>query len=87
MSEGRKRGGQPGNKNAAGPHGFGNRNAAGHGAPLNNRNAWKHGVYSLGWISKAAVVMCRMEDYRNGTKRDCRTLEKKERDAELLRRL
>lgn len=31
--------------------------------------------------------MCRIEDYRNGTKRDRRTPEKMERDAALLRRL
>lgn len=87
MSNGRKRGGQPGNKNAVGSHGFGNRNAAGHGAPRFNRNAQKHGVYSMGWVSKAAAVMCRLEDYRNGIKRDRRTPEKKERDADLLRRI
>lgn len=33
----KKRGGQPGNKNA-----IGNR---GGGAPLGNKNAWRHGVY------------------------------------------
>lgn len=45
--ESRKRGGQPGNRNAAG-HGapFGNKNASGHGAPIGNKNAEKHGLYS-----------------------------------------
>ncbi len=44
----RKRGGQPGNKNAVGNRGgapFGNRNAAGHGAPYGNKNAVTHGLY------------------------------------------
>lgn len=44
----KKRGGQPGNKNAVGNHGgapCGNRNAAGHGAPYGNKNALKHGLY------------------------------------------
>ena len=46
--EKRKRGGQPGNRNAAG-HGepAGNRNAAGHGAPFGNNNALQHGSYSI----------------------------------------
>lgn len=46
--EPRRRGGQPGNKNAVGNKGgapIGNRNAAGHGAPLGNKNAVKHGLY------------------------------------------
>lgn len=45
----RKRGGQPGNKNAVGNHGgapIGNKNAVGHGAPFGNKNALKHGLYS-----------------------------------------
>lgn len=43
----KKRGGQPGNKNALG-HGapYGNQNAVGHGAPVGNKNAEKHGLYS-----------------------------------------
>jgi len=42
----RRRGGQPGNRNAAG-HGAprGNRNAVGHGPRLGNKNALKHGLY------------------------------------------
>lgn len=45
--EKRKRGGQPGNRNAAG-HGapLGNKNAVGHGAPIGNRNAEKYGFHS-----------------------------------------
>lgn len=35
--EKRRRGGQPGNQNAKGNQG---------GAPLGNKNAWKHGMYS-----------------------------------------
>lgn len=49
METKRKRGGQPGNKNAAGNHGgapIGNQNAVGHGAPFCNKNALKHGFYS-----------------------------------------
>lgn len=49
MAVKRKRGGQPGNKNAVGNHGgapIGNRNAVGHGAPYGNKNALKHGFYS-----------------------------------------
>ncbi len=44
----RKRGGQPGNRNAVG-HGApsGNQNAVGHGAPFGNANAFKHGRYSI----------------------------------------
>ncbi|MDF2537712.1 MAG: hypothetical protein K0S76_733 [Herbinix sp.] len=45
----RKRGGQPGNKNALGNKGgapIGNQNASGHGAPHGNRNAITHGLYS-----------------------------------------
>ena len=48
MEKKRRRGGQPGNKNALGNHGGappGNRNAAGHGAPLRNKNAVTHGLY------------------------------------------
>lgn len=44
----RKRGGQPGNQNAAGNRGgapYGNKNAVGYGAPLGNKNALKHGLY------------------------------------------
>lgn len=43
----RKRGGQPGNRNAVG-HGapYGNQNAVGHGAPIGNKNAEKFGFYS-----------------------------------------
>lgn len=44
----RRRGGQPGNKNAVGNRGGappGNCNAAGHGAPYGNKNALKHGLY------------------------------------------
>lgn len=46
--EKRKRGGQPGNKNAVG-HGApkGNQNAVGHGAPWGNCNALRHGRYSI----------------------------------------
>ena len=46
--EKKKRGGQPGNKNAVG-HGApkGNKNAAGHGAPYGNCNAMQHGKYSI----------------------------------------
>lgn len=46
----RKRGGQPGNKNAIG-HGAPkkNRNAVGHGAPLGNKNAYKFGIYERLW--------------------------------------
>lgn len=39
----RKRGGQPGNKNAAGN--------SGGGAPPGNKNAWKHGEYESLWMS------------------------------------
>ena len=44
----RKRGGQPGNKNAIGNRGgapVGNRNAVGYGAPYGNKNAVKTGEY------------------------------------------
>lgn len=43
----RKRGAQPGNKNAVG-HGapIGSKNAAGHGAPIGNQNSLVHGGYS-----------------------------------------
>ena len=49
MKHKRKRGGQPGNKNANGNQGgapYGNNNAAGHGAPYGNGNAITHGLYS-----------------------------------------
>lgn len=45
----RKRGGQPGNRNAVGNKGgapCGNKNAVGYGAPHGNRNAVIHGLYS-----------------------------------------
>lgn len=45
----RRRGGQPGNKNALGNKGgapFGNTNAFMHGAPHGNKNAVTHGLYS-----------------------------------------
>lgn len=45
----RKKGGQPGNKNAIGNKGgapHGNRNSIGHGAPYNNQNSVTHGLYS-----------------------------------------
>lgn len=49
MKRRRKKGGQPGNKNAIGNKGGaprGNKNASGHGAPHGNRNAVIHGLYS-----------------------------------------
>lgn len=44
----KKRGGQPGNKNAEGCHGEGNQNAVGNngGAPPRNGNAVRHGLYA-----------------------------------------
>lgn len=44
----KKRGGQPGNKNATGSHGEGNQNAVGNngGAPQGNANALIHGLYA-----------------------------------------
>jgi uncharacterized protein YjcR len=48
MIDKKRRGGQPGNKNAVGNCGgapIGNTNALGYGAPKGNRNAVKHGLY------------------------------------------
>lgn len=43
----RKRGGQPGNKNAEGNKGG--------GAPPGNKNGWKHGMYESMWMSEIAA--------------------------------
>lgn len=43
----RKRGGQPGNQNAAGNKGG--------GAPPGNQNGWKNGMYESMWMSEIAV--------------------------------
>ena len=59
--EKRKRGGQPGNRNAVG-HGApkGNKNAVGHGAPRGNRNAEKHGRYSRKHSDTLEQIICRI---------------------------
>ncbi|MDU4696407.1 MAG: phage terminase small subunit [Paenibacillus sp.] len=43
----RKRGGQPGNKNAVGNKGG--------GAPPGNKNGWKNGMYESMWMSQIAI--------------------------------
>lgn len=49
--EKKKKGGQPGNKNAVG-HGapFGNKNAVGFGAPYGSKNATKHGLFTNPYV-------------------------------------
>ena len=58
----RKRGGQPGNKNAVGNKGgapCGNQNAVGYGAPHGNRNAVIHGLYSHTGIYARTSLDCK----------------------------
>ena len=74
----RKRGGQPGNKNAVGNRGG--------GAPPGNKNAWKNGMYESLWMSQIAAEhkfkLMQMEtDPREILLNEIRLLELREHNA------
>lgn len=74
----RKRGGQPGNKNAVGNRGG--------GAPPGNKNAWKNGNYESLWMSQVAAehkfALMKMEtDPREILVNEIRLLELREYNA------